>query len=380
MLGIVRLRRYRPLLLFAVIAVIVFFHVNSFGETTSSFSVEKLKEYTATVPKPNTQDVQQPVPDVSNEAPIPPPAIPPIEKPSPRPSEPQKKLPPAEDKESSPKPADTGDKSPKPEPADTVNTSPKPTDVSKIEEALIEEPTTLLDGPVQEHWVKSPEHYPLPLESIIPLPKEYKALPQIQASFAKEGETKRKVRLERQKAVKDAMKHSWKGYKEHAWGHDELSPVTKYYRDPFGGWGATLVDALDTLWIVGLEEEFLEAVEAVGKIDFTVTPIQVIPVFETVIRYLGGLVGAYDVSGGKHQILLNKAIELADMLYGVFDTPNRMPILHWGWRPYVFPKFIRLIRISVSIRFLLNLKQKANCQADSCGGPICFSGTWISYR
>ena len=58
-----------------------------------------------------------------------------------------------------------------------------------------------------------------------------------------------------------------------------------------------------------------------------------IPLFETTIRYLGGLLSAYDISGGKHKILLNKAMELADILLGAFDTPNDMPLLYLEWDP-----------------------------------------------
>lgn len=57
----------------------------------------------------------------------------------------------------------------------------------------------------------------------------------------------------RQEAVRDAFRHAWKGYREHAWGHDELRPVSKSYSDWFG-LGLTLIDALDTLWILELKE------------------------------------------------------------------------------------------------------------------------------
>lgn len=373
MLGIVRLRRYRSLLLISLIAIVVLFHFYSFGDTGSSFSVEKFRGgHMTTIPQSSSQYEQQSVVGAPDEAPIPPPAIPPIEKPTPRPEVPTK-----EDK-SEPEPGD---------PADTPKSKPteeKPADIPKLTSdklphqlAQKNRPYTTGDNAdlAVEHWVKSPENFPVPEEQIFPLPKKYKELPQIQASFAKELGSKRKVRLERQKAIKDAMVHAWKGYRENAWLHDELLPVTGYYRDPFAGWGATLVDALDTLWIMGLEKEFLEAVEAVGQIDFTTTRMLKIPVFETVIRYLGGLIGAYDVSGGKHQILLDKAIELGDMLYGVFDTPNRMPLLHWGWRPYVFPVLVKHDR-----ELLLKLKQRTNLQDCSWRVRSCFRGAWVSYR
>jgi mannosyl-oligosaccharide alpha-1,2-mannosidase len=94
-----------------------------------------------------------------------------------------------------------------------------------------------------------------------------------------------------------------------------------------------LVDALDTLWIMDLKEEFAEAVEEVHKIDFTTSLRAQLPLFETTIRYLGGLLGAYDISGGKERILVDKAVELADVLLGAFDTPNRMPLLFYSWKP-----------------------------------------------
>ena len=93
------------------------------------------------------------------------------------------------------------------------------------------------------------------------------------------------------------------------------------------------MDSLDTLWIMGLKEEFEEAAKAIDKIDFTTSPRSDIPVFETTIRYLGGLLAAYDVSGGKYKNLLEKAIELAEILMGAFDTPNRMPVLFYQWKP-----------------------------------------------
>ena len=184
------------------------------------------------------------------------------------------------------------------------------------------------------HWRKSPEHYPVPKESIIPLPKgEPRKIPKIQFDFTTESSVDRKERHRRQSAVKDSFRHAWDGYKKYAWGHDEIRPVSKTFRDPFAGWSATLVDALDTMAIMGLHTEFQEALGYVAKIDFTATTRSEIPVFETTIRYLGGLLGAYDVTGQKHPILLKKAVELADVLYNAFDTPNRMPLLYFNYRP-----------------------------------------------
>jgi len=35
-------------------------------------------------------------------------------------------------------------------------------------------------------------------------------------------------------------------------GHDDLTPLSKSFIDDFNGWGATAVDAMDTLYIMGL--------------------------------------------------------------------------------------------------------------------------------
>ncbi|KAH8162921.1 hypothetical protein CIB48_g5314 [Xylaria polymorpha] len=187
------------------------------------------------------------------------------------------------------------------------------------------------------HWKKVPEHFPVPASEIIPLPTgKPKKIPTIQYAFGKESPESRELRETRQQQVKAEMERGWAGYWKYARGHDELSPISKRFRDPFCGWAATLVDSLDTLWIMGMEKEFKEALLEVEKIDFTISKRTEIPVFETTIRYLGGLIAAYDVSGGKsggYDILLEKAIELAEILMGVFDTPNRMPVLYYNWKP-----------------------------------------------
>ncbi|EON98016.1 putative glycoside hydrolase family 47 protein [Phaeoacremonium minimum UCRPA7] len=188
------------------------------------------------------------------------------------------------------------------------------------------------------HWKKVPEHFPVAEESIIPLPTgKPKPIPSVQYKFAEESSVAKEKRETRLAQVKAAMKRAWSGYWTYAKGHDELMPITKIARDPFCGWAATLVDSLDTLWIMEMKEEFEAAYVALSDIDFTTTPFrQDIPVFETIIRYLGGLIAAYDVTGGKegkHPNLLKKAEELAEILMGVFDTPNRMPILYYNWKP-----------------------------------------------
>ncbi|KAL8808429.1 MAG: hypothetical protein Q9223_003813 [Gallowayella weberi] len=185
------------------------------------------------------------------------------------------------------------------------------------------------------HWSQLPEHFPIPTRSLIPLPTgKPKEIPKIQyPNFPNEtldSQTAREAKLDE---IRKTFAFSWDGYRKNAWMQDELSPVSGNYRNPFCGWAATLVDSLDSLWILGMKKEFDEAAEAVGKIDFTTSIRNDLPLFEVTIRYLGGLVAAYDLSGHKYKILLDKAVELAEVLMGAFDTPNRMPMTFYLWKP-----------------------------------------------
>ncbi|KAM0717401.1 hypothetical protein Q7P37_007253 [Cladosporium fusiforme] len=184
------------------------------------------------------------------------------------------------------------------------------------------------DGDI--HWSKLPEHFPVTSTIQIPNGKP-SAIPKVQHDFSKAAN--KGADQGRLEVIKAAAAHAWSGYREKAWGHDEIKPISGKFGDPFNGWGATLVDGLDTLWIMGLKTEFEEAVKFVETIDFTTTPRMDIPLFETTIRYMGGLIAAYEVSGAKYRVLLDKTVELAEVLYSAFDTPNRMPETYYHWKP-----------------------------------------------
>ncbi|CAN8105134.1 unnamed protein product [Discula destructiva] len=165
----------------------------------------------------------------------------------------------------------------------------------------------------------------------LPLPQGRLAagLPKIQRTpFPRETAAQFALREARRAEVRRLFQKNWASYRRFAWLRDALLPVSGQGRDQFSGWAATLVDALDTLWIMGLRDEFDEAVAAVAGIDFGTTSSGGdsgrVNMFETNIRYLGGLLGAYDLSGREE--LLAKAKELGDMIFAGFNTPNRMPV------------------------------------------------------
>ncbi|XP_055322080.1 endoplasmic reticulum mannosyl-oligosaccharide 1,2-alpha-mannosidase isoform X2 [Sitodiplosis mosellana] len=126
---------------------------------------------------------------------------------------------------------------------------------------------------------------------------------------------------DRQRAVVAAARHAWTGYKKFAWGHDNLKPISMGSHDWFG-LGLTIVDALDTLYIMNMQEEYEDArnwVDLYLKLDVN----RDINLFEVTIRVLGGLLGAYHLSGDK--MFLTKATELGNRLMPAFSSPSGIP-------------------------------------------------------
>ncbi|CAM9184066.1 unnamed protein product [Choristocarpus tenellus] len=131
-----------------------------------------------------------------------------------------------------------------------------------------------------------------------------------------------KLGTERANAVRAAMQHIWNGYKAHAWGRDEVKPLGKTGTDNWGGMGVTLVDSLDTLWLMGMKKEFYNARDWVRD-QLTFDNAGSVSVFETTIRVLGGLLSAYDLS--KDHVFLERAKELADRLLPAFESATGLP-------------------------------------------------------
>jgi mannosyl-oligosaccharide alpha-1,2-mannosidase len=171
-------------------------------------------------------------------------------------------------------------------------------------------------------WSSVKFTYPPPLTPKLPQPVTRR--PRIQHRFKPESRAVAAIQEQRRLEVKKVLEKSWASYRSKAWMKDALKPISGNYVDQFSGWAATLVDSLDTLWMMGMREEFYEAVEAVATIDFGKSSALTVNMFETCIRYLGGLLAAYDLSG--HEVLKLKAIEVGDLLYAGFNTENGMPV------------------------------------------------------
>jgi len=139
-----------------------------------------------------------------------------------------------------------------------------------------------------------------------------KSRPTISAEARNASDAEARVRVEH---VRGVFKRAWNAYRKYAWGADELKPVSNRSHD----WlhlGATMIDCLDNLWLFGMHEEFKEAQIWVAT-RWNVRRANGISMFETVIRILGGLLSAYELSG--EAIFLAKAQEVADHMMYAFD-------------------------------------------------------------
>lgn len=177
-------------------------------------------------------------------------------------------------------------------------------------------------------WLKeSPSRLVYSLGSRVYLSKVTR-LPKIQYDFLlNETAEEKHLRESRRDSIKNGFLHAWNGYTRYAWGYDELLPLTHVGRNNFNGWGATIIDALDTLWIMDLKEEFNRSRDFVRSVDFTKSNEE-INVFETIIRYLGGLLSAYELSNDL--VFLEKAQELGNALLPSFDSPTGLPYNWWN--------------------------------------------------
>ena len=129
------------------------------------------------------------------------------------------------------------------------------------------------------------------------------------------------VRKRRQAAIKATFEGYWRAYKPGVVEDGKLQIM-------FTERSSAVIGSLDTLWIMGLTAEFEKAVTIVVEMDLAPTN-QLLSLSQT-SRLLSALLAAYDLTPCKDGRLLNKAMELGDMLYTFFDTPNRMPITSWN--------------------------------------------------
>jgi len=131
-------------------------------------------------------------------------------------------------------------------------------------------------------------------------------------------------------SIRREFLHAWRGYKQYAWGHDELMPLSKKPHDWYGvSLYMTPVDALDTMILMGLKNEADETRELIAtKLSFDHDIY--VKNFEITIRMLGGLLSSYQLTGDKR--LLALADDLGRRLMPVFSSPTSMPYVNVNLR------------------------------------------------
>ncbi|XP_057685318.1 ER degradation-enhancing alpha-mannosidase-like protein 2 isoform X2 [Corythoichthys intestinalis] len=134
--------------------------------------------------------------------------------------------------------------------------------------------------------------------------------------------------------IKGMFYHAYNSYLDNAFPYDELRPLTCDGQDTWGSFSLTLIDALDTLLVLGNQTEFQRVASLLqDTIDFDIDINA--SVFETNIRVVGGLLSAHLLSGraGMHLEpgwpcsgpLLRMAEDAARKLLPAFETPTGMP-------------------------------------------------------
>lgn len=124
-------------------------------------------------------------------------------------------------------------------------------------------------------------------------------------------------------------------------GADEYHPISHRGSNfsSHGGIGYMVIDAIDTMYLMGLEDEYKRArhwlaskhtfnregnfntFEVRACLSF---PASSFTAEQTTIRVLGGLLSIYHLS--KDQLYLEKATDLANRMLPIFDTPSGLPL------------------------------------------------------
>jgi mannosidase alpha-like ER degradation enhancer 2 len=133
--------------------------------------------------------------------------------------------------------------------------------------------------------------------------------------------------------VREMFYFAYNSYKKYAMPMDDLLPSSCQGKNFYGGQSVTIVDALDTLAVMGDVEEFESAINWVAaNVRYDIDAV--VSVFETNIRSLGGLLSAHLLASDPdlpsylpnyNGELLELAIDLGWRLVRAFETPTGMP-------------------------------------------------------
>ncbi|KAF7385526.1 hypothetical protein HZH68_013956 [Vespula germanica] len=154
----------------------------------------------------------------------------------------------------------------------------------------------------------------------------------ILVSGAREYQKKDLIALREE--VRSMFDHAYSSYLSYAYPYDELRSLSCDGFDTWGSFSLTLIDALDTLAVMGNFSEFRRVAKIISDRENFEANINV-SVFETNIRVVGGLLSAHLLSRKAgvslepgwpcNGPLLRLAEDMAKRLLPAFDTPTGMP-------------------------------------------------------
>ncbi|MBN3035663.1 MAG: glycoside hydrolase family 47 protein [Bacteroidales bacterium] len=123
--------------------------------------------------------------------------------------------------------------------------------------------------------------------------------------------------------VREETRRAWEAYRQYAWGHDVLLPLSKSYRDWYEqSLHISPIDAYSTLKLMGLEVEAGEIERYVADfIDFDKDIF--VKTFEVNIRILGGLLAIYQYTGNEK--ILRQAEDFGRRLLPAFGSETGIP-------------------------------------------------------
>nr|XP_015204417.1 PREDICTED: mannosyl-oligosaccharide 1,2-alpha-mannosidase IC [Lepisosteus oculatus] len=197
----------------------------------------------------------------------------------------------------------------------------------------------------------------------------------------------------RREKVKEMMKFAWDNYKRHAWGKNELRPLTR--NGHVGNMFALNFKSTHNI-LIGFVSE--------GSGSQSITNGEA-SLFEVNIRYVGGLLSAYYLTG--EEVFRRKAAELGAKLLPAFNTPTGIPrgVINlgsgtswsWGWASAgssilaefgtLHLEFVHLSEITsnplysekvMNIRKVLNKIDKPQGLYPNFLSPV--SGNWVQHH
>ncbi|XP_022224401.2 mannosyl-oligosaccharide alpha-1,2-mannosidase IA-like [Drosophila obscura] len=149
-------------------------------------------------------------------------------------------------------------------------------------------------------------------------------------AFGFAGHADARVQSQREK-VKEMMKFAWDGYAQHAWEHNELNSMRGApHNDSIMGQhkiGLSIVDSLDTLYIMDLQEEYNRGYSWVRE-NFSLDHVdEYLSVSELNVHFVGGLLSMYAFTGDA--LFQSKAEDVVKKLLPAFtsmdsDIPQAM--------------------------------------------------------